>query len=231
MTQSDDLSGFKLTGTDGIDSASYRLSHVSTGVDRNNDETTCQCAPLDPQIRQTVVDNHRLYDHWCTSKHFHIYADDCFYYFYQTTLCIIAICFQFNGLNDTNDKSDDTSYNSTGHCQSKCPACAFQKDAFIFHDEVSNPVPKGTIYGKGCRLCNKHCHSMSPISAPLWYPLFAAKRRLGTNLGIIQNHLPADLRWLPPSSYLSLHRKCLSMSYCRHQRQPNRLFLLRPRYL
>ena len=39
MTQSDDLSGFKLTGTDGIDSASYRFSHVSTGVDGYDEES------------------------------------------------------------------------------------------------------------------------------------------------------------------------------------------------
>ena len=111
MGHADGLGTLGLAGVDGDDAAADRLGHVSAGVDGNNHQSRHphigKLQGIVREVRQAIVDEHRLQHHGGTAEHLYIHPDDDAHQLQQNALGQGVIFRAGNGVEDAAGKADD----------------------------------------------------------------------------------------------------------------------------
>ena len=140
MVHADGLSALKLTHIDAHDAAPDRFGHVGTRIDGNNNDTDRPdiLEGNAEEIRQSVIDKHRLQDHRRSPEYLHIDPDDDPDQLQQDTFQDVIIGIIRDRLKDPAEKTDNTSYHRSRHSQYQCVGDTGQIDGTVFRPQTAN---------------------------------------------------------------------------------------------
>ena len=145
-------SSFELPLINSEDTTTNNFTHVGSGVNRNN-EYSCQCTVnIDAKsLGSTVIDNHRLYNHWCTTENFDInvkkptedFLEQGYKFISSLRSCTV----------NTNHKTDKSSDNSTDNGDKKCYCCTTQELWPVFSNNSSHLAKEVSFFSFISLIC------------------------------------------------------------------------------